>query len=186
MEELDQVIARIRGGEPDLYRQVVEQCEGPVRAVIAAMVPDASATADLTQEVFVIAYQRLAAYQPGTRFLAWLRAIARNVAQNERRRWYRRQALEARYQAETARQLEAQVDRIVDELPEDLLSSVQDCVTHIEGRARLLLDGFYYQQHSVNELARQLQITAGAVKVILHRARHAVGACLRRKRRGDE
>ena len=182
MNDLDPIIAQIRGGEPDLYRRIVEDCEGPVRTVIAAMIPDPNLTADLTQEVFVIAYQRLATYQPGTNFVAWLRAIARNVAQNERRRWYRRHALEERYQAEVAQQVETHVDRLVDELPEDLLNSVQDCVTHIEGKARLLLDGFYYQKHSVHDLAQQLRISTGSVKVILHRARHAVGSCLQKKR----
>ena len=183
MEDLDQIVAQILKGDLDLFSRIVTAYESRVRAVIAAMIPDPNMTPDLTQEVFVIAYQHLAAYRPGTNFLAWLRAIARNVAQNERRRWYRRHELEARFEAEVTQQVEAQVDRIVDDLPEDLLSSVQECVTHLEGKARQLMDGFYYQEHSVNELARLLRISAGSVKVILHRARHAVGSCLQKKRR---
>ena len=185
MDDLDQIIAKIRGGEPDLYRQIVETYEGPVRAVVAAMVPDPNVTADMTQEVFVIAYQRLGDFQPGTNFLAWLRAIARNVAQNERRRWYRRRALEDRFEAEVAQQVETQVDQLVEELPEDLLNSVKDCVTHLEGKSRRLMDGFYFEDYSVQELATLLKISVGSVKVILHRARHAVGSCLQKKGRCD-
>lgn len=185
MEDIDQIIAKIRAGEPDLYRQIVETYEGRVRAVVAAMVPDPNATADMTQEVFVIAYQRLADFQTGTNFLAWLRAIARNVAQNERRRWYRRREMEERFEAEVAQQVETHVDRLLDDLPGDLLSSLQDCVTHLQGKARQLMDGFYFEEHSIQELAKLLEISAGSAKVILHRARHAVGSCLQKKGRCD-
>ena len=186
MENLDQIIVRIRAGEMDLFGQIVTAFEGRVRAVIAAMVPDPNVIPDLTQEVFIIAYQHLSTYQPGTNFLAWLRAIARNVAQNERRRWYRRHAMEERFEAEVAQQIEEPVNQAVEALPEDLLDSVQDCVTHLEGKARQLMDGFYYQENSVNQLAERLRISAGSVKVILHRARHAVSSCLQRKQRHHE
>jgi DNA-directed RNA polymerase specialized sigma24 family protein len=47
------------------------------------------------------------------------------------------------------------------------------------------MDGFYYKQHTVNELSNLLQLSSSAVKVILHRARHAVGSCLQKKGRCD-
>jgi len=185
MDNIDQIIAKILSGNPDLYREIVETYESRVRAVVAAMVPDPNVTADMTQEVFVIAYQRLASYRTGTNFFAWLRTIARNVAQNERRRWYRRRELEGRYEAEVAQQVEPYVDRLIEDLPEDLLSSVKDCVTHLQGKARQAMDGFYFGEHSIQELAKLMEISAGSAKVILHRARHAVGSCLQKKGRCD-
>lgn len=184
-DDLDKIILKIRAGESDLYRQIVETYEGRVRAVVAAMAPDPNATADMTQEVFVIAYQRLADYRLGTNFLAWLRAIARNVAQNERRRWYRRREMEQRFEAEVAQRVEPHVDRLLDDMPENLLSSLQDCLTHLQGKARQMMDGFYYQEHSIQDMAKLLEISTGAAKVILHRARHAVGSCLQKKGRCD-
>jgi RNA polymerase sigma-70 factor (ECF subfamily) len=183
MDNIDQIIAKILAGDPDRYREVVETYESRVRAVVAAMVPDPNVTADVTQEVFVIAYQRLADYKPGTNFLAWLRTISRNVAQNERRRWYRRREMEARYEVEVAQQVEPHVDRLLEDLPEDLLSSLQDCVTHLQGKAREMMDGFYFKEHSIQELAKLLDISANAAKVVLHRARHAVGSCIQKKGR---
>jgi RNA polymerase sigma-70 factor (ECF subfamily) len=185
MNDLDEIIAKILEGDVNLYARVVEAYEGRVRALISAMIPDADMAKDMTQEVFIIAYQRLSTYRRGTNFVAWLRTIARNVAQNERRNWYRRHEMEERYEAEVAQQIEENVDRLVETLPEDLINQLQDCVGKLNGKAHRLMDGFYYKQHSVNELANLLQLSSSAVKVILHRARQAVGSCLQRKGRCD-
>lgn len=179
----DQIIPKILAGETDLYGQIVEIYESRVRAVVASMVPDPNATADMTQEVFVIAYQRLSSYKLGTNFLAWLRAIARNVAQNERRRWYRRREMEQRYETEVAQRIETHIDEAVEEMPEDMLGSLQDCMSHLHGKAREMMDGFYFKEHNIQQLAELLEISAGAAKVVLHRARQALGSCLQKKGR---
>jgi RNA polymerase sigma-70 factor (ECF subfamily) len=109
MNDLDQIIAKILEGDANLYARIVEAYEGKIRALIAAMIPEPDMAKDMTQEVFIIAYQRLGAYRKGSNFLAWLRAIARNVAQNERRSWYRRHELEERYEAEVVQQIEENI-----------------------------------------------------------------------------
>lgn len=185
MNDLDQIITRILQGEINLYSRVVEAYESKIRAVIAAMIPDPNMVTDMTQEVFVIAFQRLNTYRLGTNFLAWLRTIARNVAQNERRNWYRRHEMEERFTTEVAQHIETDVDRLVNILPEDLINQLQDCVGKLNGKAHMLMEGFYYKEHSVNELANLLQLSSSAVKVILHRARQAVGSCLQKKGRCD-
>lgn len=184
MENLDQTIAQIRGGDIDLYRKIVDAFEGRVRAVVAAMVPDPNLVPDMTQEVFVIAYQRLGSYQAGTNFAAWLRTIARNVAQNERRRWYRRRQMEEGFRTEIADRVEPHIDRMLEEgMPEDLLHALTDCVTRLQGKSREVMEGFYYQDRPLQDLASRLQISANSAKVILHRARQALGSCLLKKGR---
>lgn len=183
MEDLDKTIAAIREGDLDLYAKVVNAFEGRVRAVLAAMIPDPNLVPDMTQEVFVIAYQRLATYQPGTSFAAWLRTIARNVAQNERRRWYRRRKMEQGFRAEVADRLEPHVDRALDEMPEEIFQNLTDCLSRLQGRPREIMEGFYYQKRPLQDLAGLLQISANSAKVILHRARQAIGSCLLKKGR---
>jgi len=181
MTELDQHVARCIEGDLRQYEEVVRLCEPKVRAVLAAMTPDHAAVPDLTQEVFVIAWRRLSSYRPGTNFLAWIRTIARNVAQNERRRWYRRQELHQEYRIEAERLLAENIDEFVDSLPEETLESLRDCVGGLGGRTRELVDGYYYEGCSLKHLADLLNVTATAAKVALHRARKSLGKCLRKK-----
>jgi RNA polymerase sigma-70 factor, ECF subfamily len=179
--ELEAHLRACLRGDLARFEDVVKVCEPRVRAVLAAMTPDGNAVPDLTQEVFVIAYQRLAKYQTGTNFLAWVTAIARNVAQNERRRWYRRQDLQQRYQADTEQRIADPLQQFVDGLPEEVLESLRACVNGLGGRTRSLVDGYYFEGRPLQRLADALQLSATAAKVALHRARQAVGKCLRQK-----
>jgi RNA polymerase sigma-70 factor, ECF subfamily len=181
MKELDQHIARCVDGDLREYEEVVRLCEPRVRAVLAAMVPDPNTVSDLTQEVFVIAWRRLSSYRSGTNFLAWIRTIARNVAQNERRRWYRDRELHQEYRVEAERLLAENIDQFVDSLPEETLEALRDCVGGLGGRTRELVDGYYYEGCSLKNLAGLLDVTATAAKVALHRARKALGKCLQKK-----
>ncbi len=183
MEELDKIIDLIRSGKIDLYSKIVDAYEGQVRAVVASMVPDSSQVPDITQQVFIIAYQRLATYKPGTFFAAWLRSIARNVAQNERRRWYRRREMEDGFKAEVADQLEPHIDQAIEEMPEELFKNLTDCLSRLQGKSRDVMEGFYYKKQHLNDLAGLLQISSNSAKVILHRARQAIGSCLLKKGR---
>jgi RNA polymerase sigma-70 factor, ECF subfamily len=181
MDALDEHIRGCLSGDRDRFAEIVKACEPKVRAVLAAMTPDPNAVPDLTQEVFVIAYQRLASYQPGTNFSAWLRAIARNVAQNERRRWYRRQEMEARYQAQAEARIAENIDRFIESLPEEVLESLRGCVAGLGGRTRSLVERVYYGECSLKEVAELLQFSSSAARVALHRARQALGKCLQKK-----
>lgn len=181
MENLEQAIARIRAGDIDLYGKIVDAYEGIVRAVVAAMVPDRNLIPDMTQQVFLIAYNRLDTYKPGSNFAAWLRAIARNVAQNERRRWYRRREIENGFRMEIAERLEPHIDQILEESPEDIQNALTDCLTRLQGRSRDVVEGFYFNRKPLNDLAALLQVSATSARVILHRARQAIGSCLLKK-----
>lgn len=179
--KLEEHIRQCLAGDLDRFEAIVDAFEPKVRAVLAAMTPDSGAIPDLVQEVFVIAYQQLAKYQPGTNFSAWLKAIAWNVAQNERRKWYRRQDMQQRYQADAEQQITQQIQEFVDSLPEETITSLRNCVNGLGGRTRSLVDGYYFEGCSIQHLADVFKLSAGAAKVALHRARHAVGKCLGKK-----
>lgn len=180
-ENLEQHIEACLKGNPDSFEEIVKLCEPKVRAVIAAMSPDPNIVEDLTQDAFVIAYQKLDTYQPGTNFMAWIRTIARNVAQNSRRRWYRRQDAQKHYEAEAERTLAENIDKLIDSLPEETLESLRDCVGGLNGKMKQLVDGYYYESCSLKTVAELLNISSSAAKVTLHRARQALGNCLQHK-----
>ena len=184
MDALDRCARQCVEGDANRFEEIVKICEPKVRAVLAAMIPDHDRVADLTQDTFVIAYRKLSTYQPGTNFLAWIRTIARNVAQNERRRWYRLQDARQNYQAEAERCIAENIDRFVDSLPEETLESLRNCVGRLGGRTRTLVERYYLEGCPVKTLSDALKVSATAAKVALHRARHALGKCLERKGAG--
>jgi RNA polymerase sigma-70 factor (ECF subfamily) len=178
---IDDYVKKTLEGDLESYRQVIEAFEPRVRVVIASMIPDSSLVDDLTQEVFIIAYQKLSAYKPDTQIGAWLAQIARNVAQNERRRWYRKNDMKERYRAEIERKIEFDIDKIAVSFRGDVMESLQECIKLLNDTARTMINGFYFKEMAVKELARDLAMTAGAVRVMLCRARQSIADCMQRK-----
>ena len=178
---IDDYVRKTLEGNLESYRHVIEAFEPRVRVVIASMIPDSSLVDDLTQEVFIIAYQRLATYKPDTQIGAWLSQIARNVAQNERRRWYRKNDMKERYRAEIERKIEFDIDKIAASLRGDVMEALQQCINVLNETARIMINGFYFKEMPVKELAGNLSMTAGAVRVSLCRARQSIAECLQRK-----
>src|SRR6266852_437387 len=112
--KLDALVAAVLADDREAYRQIIELCEAKVRVVLAAILPDREAVDDLAQEVFVTAYAKLGDFQPGSDFVAWLKAIARNLALNERKRWFRHERFKEKFQAEMETRLEPLVTDFVD------------------------------------------------------------------------
>jgi RNA polymerase sigma-70 factor (ECF subfamily) len=178
---IDDYVAKTLGGDLESYREIIKAFEPRVRVVIASMIPDPSLVDDLTQEVFIIAYQRLATYTLDTQLGAWLFQIARNVAQNERRRWYRKNDMKERYRTEIEKQIEGSVDRIAASLRGDVLDALRYCIKLLNESAHRMVDGFYFKEQSVKQLAQAYSMTAGAVRVVLFRARQAIAECMQQK-----
>jgi len=79
------LVARAQAGDQSAFRQLFETYGQTVYRITTRMVGEDEA-ADLTQEVFVRAYQRLASLRDGQAFHAWITRLAMNIARDALRR----------------------------------------------------------------------------------------------------
>lgn len=176
---LDRCVQRCLAGDMAAYEELVRIAEPKVRAVLSVMCPDRDRVPDLTQETFIVAWRKLAGYQQGTNFMAWIKAIARNLAQNERRRWFNREHEQIDYQAQVEWQIAESIDQFVEELPEETIESLRNCVGKLGGRTRALVESHYFEGCPVKTLSDMFKLSATAAKVALHRGRLALGKCMK-------
>jgi RNA polymerase sigma-70 factor (ECF subfamily) len=140
----------------------------PVHRFVSRMLGRPGAE-DVVQEVFVRVYRARERYKPLASFRAWLFRIAAHLCSNERRRASARLEVVSTAPVELAspasddpgrqaegRQLQHAVDRALEVLPE-------------RQRAAVLLAR--YEGCSMAEIAEILEISPGAAKLLLHRAR---------------
>ncbi|MBA3847355.1 MAG: sigma-70 family RNA polymerase sigma factor [Planctomycetes bacterium] len=179
--DLDDVIARVRRGDREAYRRVIEATESVLRVVVAAIVPEAHQVEDVVQDAYVTAYTKLGDYRTGTNAVLWLKAIARNLALNERRRWCREQRRLNPRRAGNLAAIDAEVIAAADVAPDHLLEALRACLDRLGGVGREIVHAFYWSGASAEAIAASSGRTVGSVCVVLHRARAALADCVRRK-----
>jgi DNA-directed RNA polymerase specialized sigma24 family protein len=80
-----ELVFRTVAGEVAAFAELYRCYEGTVRAIARSYVRDAETAADLVQDVFAQALERLHTLRRPDRFRAWLLAIARHAAIDHRR-----------------------------------------------------------------------------------------------------
>jgi RNA polymerase sigma-70 factor (ECF subfamily) len=75
----DDLVRRTLAGDREAFAILVERFWLRIYRWLAALTHQAQLAEDLTQEAFMKAWRSLPTYRPGSRFLAWLFAIARNT-----------------------------------------------------------------------------------------------------------
>ena len=178
IEPVEEAIARARRGDPAAYEGVVREFQGRLRAFVAAYCPARDQVDEIVQRAFVWAYRHLDEYKPGTRFYAWLKAIARNhlladleVQKREARgrQRYLEFLLAARCREELARE------------PEDRTPALRACLDELPPGDRALVAERYEAHRPVEAMARDGGCAAGALRVALFRVRQRLRRCVEGK-----
>jgi RNA polymerase sigma-70 factor (ECF subfamily) len=79
-------IDRVLGGEVNAFGTLVVRYQKPIFNLMYRMVGSSDRAADLTQETFFKAYQKLDRFHPGRKFFPWLYAIGLNLARDSVRK----------------------------------------------------------------------------------------------------
>jgi RNA polymerase sigma-70 factor (ECF subfamily) len=80
MGDEQKIIEEVISGQSRSFRILVERYQNPVFRVILKIVADSEDARELTQDVFVKAYESLLQYKPEYKFFSWIYRIAINSA----------------------------------------------------------------------------------------------------------
>ena len=166
------LIAQILQGDRRAYAQLVGRYQDGVFAFLWRMGLRRAVIEELAQETFVRAWCHLPDFEPSrAAFSTWLFAISRNLALNEIGR--------AGHRLEVAADDAIDIASADDNPPEALARKRSSLRLHAAlGRLgpaqRSVLALSYLSELSIAEVALIEGISAGAVKVRLHRARQAL------------
>ena len=170
----EQVVGDVRAGDRDAYRLLVRRYGDAIYAHALRMAGDPDVAADLAQEAFVTGYRRLDRLRDPARVGAWLFRIVANLARDHlrARRGGRipldalpdvpgdaRPPDEAATAAEIRGRLGAALERLTPEQREVFV------LKHVENR-------------SYEEIAAVMQLSVGALKMRVHRARETLRGLL--------
>ena len=165
-------VALAQSGDSRAYERLYRGHVNRVHSLVRRMVPDADAD-ELTQDVFVRAWQKLGSFRGESAFGTWLHRLAVNLMLEhraglgrDRKRW---SSDEAAITDQPARRVS--VDESMD--MEDALRQLPDGMRQVF----VLYDVEGYQH---DDIGKMLGISAGTSKSQLHRARMALRQLLLR------
>lgn len=174
------LIERIRGGERELFYELIRPHERSVYLAAYTIVKNEADAEDVAQETFLKAYRHLATFRGESRFLTWVVRIAINEARMRLRKEHRHlyESLDDA-EAETEVALPPLAERLADwrEVPSEVLerSEVREEITRamdsLPDSYREVLILRDVEQLSIAETAEVLGASEATVKIRLFRAR---------------
>jgi len=176
--ESDSDVARAAAGDRGAFERVYRQHVNRVFTLCARMVSDRPRAEELTQDVFVRAWEKLHLFRGESSFGTWLHRLTVNVVLNARK-------VEGR---QRSRYEESDDDAGMDSLPGvvgmplapgDLLD-LEEAITRLPPGARRVFVLHDVEGYKHEEIAEMLGVTSGATKAQLHRARLLLREALNR------
>ena len=176
-----QLVEKASSGCSDSFRQLVEQNQRQIRLYLGKYVQCPSQVDDIAQEVFLVAFRELNRFLFESKFSTWLIGIARNKAleflkAETKARNSRKEFFEAEIASRQISRLEHQQRE--SELAEQRLSAMQFCLEELPKKARELIDRYYFDQQTANNIAKNADISAGSVRMKLLRIRQILQKCI--------
>ena len=163
-----ELVEAVRSGDGAAFSMLYRTHCRAVLQVVRAHVHEREAAADLVQEAFVRALERLPTLRQAEKFRPWLLAIARHAAIDRRRtRWRERGFDEADgdEMASTSPSPDQQAELA------ELVALVNGCLADLMPRDATALVMVTHLDSAPADVAAVLGVTPGAAKVIVHRAR---------------
>jgi RNA polymerase sigma-70 factor (ECF subfamily) len=168
------LMLRVREGDNDSFRVLLEKHRNSLVHFLQRMVQDAGASEELAQEVFLRIYRSRATYEPAARFTTWMFRIASHLALNwlrDERHERAAERLDERREGEVGRILPDQHPSVEQTLVgETRLQQVRISVAELPAKQRAAVLMHKYEEMDYTQIAEVLECSESAVKSLLFRA----------------
>ena len=124
---------------------------------------------ELTQDVFLKAFQQLSSFKAESSFSTWIYRIATNIAISAVRK--KRNDVLRLDDYVFAHLSDSQVDEALEDESEEQMERLQQAMNQLDADERALITLYYLEERPLAEVAFILGMTEGNVKVKLYRIR---------------
>jgi RNA polymerase sigma-70 factor (ECF subfamily) len=171
------IIRKAVKGDRAAFRQLVLEHSHAMFRLAWRLSGDEGAAEDIVQEAFIKAWRKIGEFRMESSFKSWLHRITVNTAMDYLRKHVRRKQFETP-------EPEWEGPEQAAELPDtgtqiDISTQTQTAMMELSEAERTALLLKHYEGHSINEVARIMEITTGACKQNIFRAVKKMRVALR-------
>lgn len=163
------IIKEILNGKTELYEYFLGRYGQQVFVLVDRIVSCQEDAEELTQDVFLKAFQQLSSFKAESCFSTWIYRIATNLAISAVRK--KRNDVLRLDDSVFANLSDTQVDEALEDESEEQMERLQQAMNQLEADERALITLYYLEEKPLVEVAFILGMTEGNAKVKLHRIR---------------
>ena len=163
------IIKEILNGKTEQYEYFLDRYGQQVFVLVDRIVSCQEDAEELTQDVFLKAFQQLSSFKAESSFSTWIYRIATNLAISAVRK--KRNDVLRLDDSVFANLSDTQVDEALEDDSEEQMERLQQAMNQLEADERALITLYYLEEKPLAEVAFILGMTEGNAKVKLHRIR---------------
>ena len=165
------------------FTTVLRETHPHVRAYVAGLGVPLADVDDIAQEAYIAYYRRIASLPEDLLPIRWLKRTARNRAMD----YFRRASRAAARRQALAELMDPDENQAsAPGADERSLRALRVCLERLTARSRRLISLRYEEHLSSVEAAARTDMTAGAIRIALLRARRVLRDCVSKALRGAE
>ncbi|MDD8018454.1 MAG: sigma-70 family RNA polymerase sigma factor [Bacteroidota bacterium] len=173
-----QLIQEFRNGNEQAYNKLVLRYQEKIYWIVRRMIPDHDEADDVTQNVFIKAYQSLKTFKGDSSFYTWIYRIAVNSSLNEIRRKKIRKTFSLD-ESETI-QLHSDDDQPLERMEkEERTKLIQKAIEQLPEKQKKVFVLRYYEELPYEEIAKILKTSVGGLKANYFHAVKKIGDYLK-------
>lgn len=166
----EQLVARIRQGEEEAYRVLVERHRNYVYTLIYRMAPHPQTAEDLTQEAFIKLFRSLEHFRGDSKFTTWLYRLTANLVtdylRSQRRKPY--EAILDKVKGWFGDRKEEPEAKI---LQKEEQETMQRLLSELPDKYRLIMYLYHYKQLSYQEISEVTNLPIKTIETRLYRGK---------------
>ncbi|MEK3725493.1 RNA polymerase sigma factor [Paenibacillus sp. FSL H8-0034] len=166
----EQLVDQIRQGDEEAYRLLIERHKGYIYTLVYRMVEHRETAEDLTQDIFIKLYRSLAHFRGDAKFTTWLYRLTTNLV-TDYRRAQRRRPYEAILDKMKGWLINRQEEPEAMALQKEERQMVQQLLSELPDKYRLILYLYHYKQLSYQEIAEATQLPLKTIETRLYRGK---------------
>lgn len=175
-----QIINKIIGGDTQAFAVLVDRYKDLVFTLAIRMLKNREEAEEVSQDTFIKVYKSLSNFKGESKLSTWVYKVAYNACLDSIKKNNRRQS-EVAIDSYTENQIRS-LDNALSALEEkEQQQTIQDCLQQLSSKDSFLLTLFYFEELSLEEISKIVDMEPNTVKVNIHRARKRLASILKQK-----
>ena len=167
-------------GNSNAFNILVDRYKDLVFSLALKMVKNREEAEEVAQDTFIKVFKSLSQFKGDSKFSTWIYKVTYNTCLDRLKKQKREQQVVSIDEFNT-NQIKS-IDNALDKMEnEEREKAIQDCIQLLPADDAFLLTLFYFEDQSLEEIAKVIGLTANNVKVKLFRSRKKLTTILKEK-----